>query len=99
MHFLHPGRNLDDDRPVVIERAAPFEQLAVARKLQSCQVNHWPAGRVFAGNPLRVVKSQGTGSRRNRKLRVQDFSRSVGCVESNGDVRRGGRSKQGDGHH
>lgn len=67
-------------------RASPIRSRR-AHELQARQVNHGPAGRVFAGNPLGKIQCQDARDCRYRELRVKDFSGHVECIERYADSR------------
>src|SRR6185312_10593462 len=89
MNFLRTSWDFNMDCPVIRQISPPFQKLSVGRELESGQVNGGAAGRMLAGNPFRIIESQRSGCCRNRELRVQNFSRSIGSVESNINMWRG----------
>src|SRR5262249_26161844 len=85
--FLNPGWHFYVDCPVIVKGPAPLQELPVARKLEPGQVDDRPAGGMLAGNPLRVVESQRSGSRWNPELRMKNLSRRLRRIECDSNLR------------
>ena len=66
----------------------PFQNLPVAQKPQPREIDNWTIGRMFAGNPFRIIERECAGGGWNRKLRVEDFARSLAGIDCNFDRRR-----------
>jgi hypothetical protein len=85
--------HFDVDGPVVVEGPPPLQELSIACELQPGEIDHRTARRVLAGNPLRVIKCQRTGARRNGQLRVENFAWGIAGIERDRDVGRGVRRR------
>src|SRR5579862_9548886 len=88
--FAGPGRDVDVNREAIERIAPPLQRLASGTEFEAGEIVDWTVGRVFSGDPLRVVKSQVARGGGDLKRRVKNLARRSRCIHGNGDVWCGG---------
>ena len=83
--FSHTRGDVDVESEAVEQITAPFQGLASGGELQAGEIDDGPVGGVLAGDPFGVVKREVAGGRGNLQRGVEDFARSGGGVDCDGD--------------